>query len=89
MPRETEDVEKIAKLETQFEFLRSNDEQFKAELQQTTREFREAFEKHRDEHEGKAKRSTDTFWKIVAIAIGLLAIISNVITAFVVARLSS
>lgn len=75
-------IAKIAKLEAQVEFLTANDEQLRKELKETAREFRETLE-------DKSRRTADTFWKIVAAVLALAAIISNAITAYVVARVSS
>ena len=80
MPTETSLAERIAALEAHIQNLRDRIVGIEAAQQQTVREFREALEKHNDDHTTKAKEAGESKWKWVSAVLGLFAVAGPIAT---------
>ncbi len=64
--------ERLVRVETEIKNLREITISIDASLKQTTLEFRQAFDRHRDNHKDEARISTDLRWKFITIIVTIL-----------------
>ena len=72
--------ERIAQLEVHVQNLNDRVTEVRASLQETTKEFREAIERHRDHHSDEAAQSSNSRWRLVSAVLGILAVVGPIAT---------
>ena len=72
--------ERIAQLEVHVQNLNDRVTEVRASLQETTKEFREAIEHHKDHHSDEVAQSSNTRWRWISAGLGFLAVAGPIAT---------
>lgn len=80
MAEEKTTGERIAALEAHVQHLNDRLAEVRASLQETTKEFRQAVERHQDHHSDEAAQSSNSRWRLVSAVLGILAVVGPIAT---------
>jgi len=80
MPQKPDPGERLAALEARVQDLKERLTELNASLHQTTSEFRQALDKHRDHHRDEAREASKTRWRWISAALAAAAVLGPILT---------